>query len=101
MAEETADMATPDLTMKLKERASLANWPAEAVHSLSVVDNAGNLEVYVDPNNQDLVNGLEYGTESIPPNPVIRKFSYEMSDHLQDHLHKSLKKYVNQLLEEL
>ena len=68
-------IAARDLTASLKEKAANQGWPSEAANGLSVSFSDTGFSIDIAPEVSDLVAKLEYGTETLEPNPVIRTFS--------------------------
>ena len=101
MANHAAKVAVPDLTQEVRSMATTAGWPIEASSALEVIEADGDLTVKILDHATDLVNKLEYGTDEVSPNPVIRKFTSQLDDRIQDHLHEALKLHGRNFLEEL
>lgn len=66
--------AARELTAVLQRMADEAGWSGDATGALSVAANGEELSVVVEKAKEPLVNCLEYGTEEMPPKPVLRKF---------------------------
>lgn len=73
--QKTADT----LTSELRDTASKQGWPQEVIQGLSVAFSGDGFSIDVAPDVRDLADRLEYGTESLEPNPVIRNFSLRPS----------------------
>lgn len=61
-------------TKDLKAAATSANWPVIVIAQLEVVMSNGHYTVYYPDSIREEVELLEYGTETVPPSPVIRNF---------------------------
>lgn len=61
-------------TGELKAAATQANWPPVVILQLEVVMHEGRYVVDYPDSVRETVEILEYGTETTPPNPVIRNF---------------------------
>jgi hypothetical protein len=67
-------------TTTLKNNALAAGWPEDMVKHLKVVSENGAFSVrYPEEHNQSMLT-LEYGTDVIPPSPVIRNFLQRSKD---------------------
>lgn len=64
-----------EYTANLRAAATSAGWPVIAVAQLSVVLRNGSYSVNYPDSIREQVELLEYGTETTPPNPVIRNFT--------------------------
>ena len=84
MTREVASRSTSLLTTRLRDIASSAGWPAQAVQALHVISTGSDLDIQIDPKQQDLINNLEYGTERQPPKAVIRRFKSEIPNLLEN-----------------
>ena len=73
LAEAGLDTANT-LTSQLREQAISKGWPAEVANGISITFDGANFDVVIQPNVQEQANALEYGTEALRPNPVIRNF---------------------------
>jgi hypothetical protein len=62
------------LTKELKADAIKAGWPRKVVNSLTIKITKLGISVSYPENMDEEVSGLEYGTLTLPPNPVFRKF---------------------------
>lgn len=76
-------------TTMVRDAARKAKWPASVVRQLNViVDGTGNLVVDYPTSLNETVRDLEYGGESSPPSPVLRKITsainYLVDGALQD-----------------
>lgn len=74
------------LTANLREYARQAGWPIALVMQLSVSNNRsdGKWSVKYPKSIDGQIIDLEYGTDSVPPNPVIRNFIRGMEPDLGD-----------------
>lgn len=74
------------LTANLREYARQAGWPIALVMQLSVSNNRsdGKWSVKYPKSIDGQIIDLEYGTDSVPPNPVIRDFIRGMEPDLGD-----------------
>lgn len=63
-----------DLTEQLRDAAAKAGWPTFVVMQLEIVVNEGEYDVYYPREAKETIEVLEYGTETTPPNPVLRNF---------------------------
>jgi hypothetical protein len=59
-------------TQKLRDNAQAAGWPTDVANTLMVSPNNQGLGVEYPANVRDKVLTLEYGTQDVPPSPVIR-----------------------------
>ena len=73
--QRTADI----LTSEIRATASKQGWPQDAADGLSVVFSGEGFSIEIAPEVSDTVERLEYGTEALEPNPVIRTFSLRPS----------------------
>lgn len=65
---------TKDLTSQLQDEAAKAGWPIAIVTQLGVRVLDGDLDIDIPATIKEQVEILEYGTETTPPNPVLRNF---------------------------
>ena len=65
---------TSELTEELKAEATKAGWPNILVSQLSVVVEDGDFSYRYPSELKETVELLEFGTEDVPPNPVLRNF---------------------------
>lgn len=65
---------TEDLSGQLQDEATKAGWPIAISTQLGVRVEDGELSVDIPSTIKEQVEILEYGTETVPPNPVIRNF---------------------------
>lgn len=73
---------TSDLTNQLQEEATKAGWPTVVVMQLSIEVINGELDVQIPASIRETVEILEYGTETTPPNPVIRNFLKSLNNRV-------------------
>lgn len=65
---------TAYLTEQLQEETTKAGWPTIVSMQLGIKLVGGELDVDIPATIREQVEILEYGTETTPPNPVIRNF---------------------------
>lgn len=70
---------TAELTEELRDEATKAGWPTIVVIQLEVQIKDDEFEVYYPSEVSEQVEILEYGTETTPPNPVIRTFMKDLN----------------------
>lgn len=64
-----------EYTADIRAAATSAGWPVIVVTQLSVILRKGRYSVDYPDSIREQVELLEYGTETTPPNPVIRNFT--------------------------
>lgn len=89
------------LTQRLRSLAINAGWPEDAAEAVTIVHKNGDIEISVDPKYEKIVNNLEYGTETQPPNSVIRKFTAGLSSELEDFIAPSFSKFLPKIVENI
>jgi len=62
------------LTDGLRKDAIKAGWPKEYANSLQVIILNGDITIKYSKELETAIEDLEYGTKTIPPVPVLRKF---------------------------
>jgi hypothetical protein len=62
------------LTAQLRRTAFQAGWPSDATRTLTVVPYNKHYRVSYADAFSSAVEDAEYGTQSTPPNPVVRQF---------------------------
>ncbi len=73
--EARIDYDTEEATDGLRAYARMAGWPTEIANSLYVTYEDGDDDWDCEPESYKLqIEDLEYGTQSTPPNPAIRRF---------------------------
>ena len=75
-----ADHSAAFHTNTLKQNALAAGWPEDMVQHLKVVNDNGAHSVRFPEEHSDQIHTLEYGTDTIPPSPVIRRFLQASKD---------------------
>lgn len=66
------------LTTDLRDLANKAGWPSQLVSQLTTVWTGMTWEVRIPNGVRSSVDALEYGTQTVGPNPVIRRFTARM-----------------------
>lgn len=67
------------LTSELRDTALKQGWPQDTADGLSIIFTGEGFSIEIAPEVEATVERLEYGTESLEPNPVIRTFSLRPS----------------------
>lgn len=81
---------TQPITSAVQEMATNAGWASDVIDQLSVVVKDRKLTVSYPSSISKKVQDLEYGTESEPPKPVLRRFEYALPEIMQPYLEKEL-----------
>lgn len=72
---QMADRASRQMTSRLRRSAYESGWPVSVARHLRVDNDASHdFSVSYPEHVSAAVEDLEYGTQSAPPNPVIRQF---------------------------
>ena len=98
---EAARQAASSMTSRIRSMAVEASWPDRAVQALSVVEADGDLEIKIDPEDATMVEALEYGTSSTPPNSVIRRFKADIPVLMAPYITAAISSNVDQIVEDL
>jgi hypothetical protein len=69
---------TAELTEELRDEATKAGWPTIVVIQLEVVIKDDEFDIDYPAEVSEQIEILEYGTETTPPNPVLRTFMKEL-----------------------
>lgn len=82
------------LTAQLRRKAYESGWPTHASRHLKVVPTVDSYTVSYPTKHGSNIEDAEYGTQSTPPNPVVRQFlagirNTEMSTHVDRALRKA------------
>lgn len=85
--------AANKLTAQLRRKAYESGWPTSASRHLTVFPHDTSYAVKYPASHADHIENAEYGTESTPPNPVVRQFMAGVGDtELSTHFDKALKR---------
>jgi hypothetical protein len=68
------------LTSQLRRKAYESGWPTDASRHLKVVSTDSKYRVSYPQKHAAAIEDAEYGTESTPPNPVVRQFIAGIKD---------------------
>ncbi len=68
------------LTAQLRRKAYESGWPTDASRHLRVVSTDNKYRVAYPKKHATSIEDMEYGTESTPPNPVVRQFIAGIKD---------------------
>lgn len=88
---EAGTATAQTLTEELREKAAAQGWPSEVAAGLSISFSTDGFSVDIDPKVKETADTLEYGTERLEPNPVIRNFtlrSHTMSNAFAENFTK-------------
>jgi hypothetical protein len=75
LAEDTAEDTAKFITADLKGLAGKHGWDSKAIAGVSVSYSNSSFSIDVDPEVENDVSRLEYGTERIAPTAVFRKYN--------------------------
>lgn len=85
--------AARKLTAQLRRKAYESGWPTSASRHLTVFPQDTSYAVKYPSNHARAVEDAEYGTESTPPNPVVRQFMAGVGDtELSAHFDKAFRR---------
>lgn len=74
LAAESAEDTAKFITKDIQDLAVKHGWDSEAVNGVAVKYEDSSFSFDIDSEVNDSVTRLEYGTERIPPAPVLRKY---------------------------
>lgn len=85
--------AAKKLTAQLRRNAYESGWPTSASRHLTVFPKDTGYAVKYPNSHANAIEDAEYGTESTPPNPVVRQFMAGVGDtELSTYFDKALKR---------
>jgi hypothetical protein len=80
LAEEAAKDTASIISDDLKALATQHGWDSEAVDAIKVNYSNGDFSIDVEPEQENKVMTLEYGTETTSPTAVFRKYGSNTKD---------------------
>lgn len=98
LSKAVSEKAAPVLTARLQEKALESGWPAEAARALSFDDE---LQLQIEEEHKEAVNLLEYGTETLTPHPVIRKFKSQITSLVMPILAEEMRYQIPEIMEQV
>jgi hypothetical protein len=84
VAQEAVDEMLPVLKESLRSFALSAGWPIDAVDALDISYDGGILHIVCSDDMAEVVEDLEYGTETSSPNAVLRPFTIRADKYVGD-----------------
>ena len=83
LASDAAYALIPILEENLRLAADAGGWSDEIISKLSVEYKDGALSITYPDELEQQIQDLEYGSEGIPPRPVIRSFIYRADPYIK------------------
>lgn len=95
--EKEAEALAQDLTVELRRKATDAGWPSSVIIVLSVIFKDGLLVIDYPESMVNKIEDLEYGSESTPPNSVLRAFQNRIGETLKEFYEKQADKIMSEM----
>lgn len=89
---------TSVLTDALQKKAIDSGWPEEAAKAVSFDED---LEIQISSEYKEVVDLLEYGTETMTPQPVLRKFKSEIKDRIMPTLVEEMRESIPEIVSQI
>jgi hypothetical protein len=78
------------LTASLRDRAYRAEWPSDVIIQLNVKAKDGALYIDYPDELDERINNLEYGSEGVSPQAVLRPFMSRYASHMEEDFSNSV-----------
>jgi hypothetical protein len=78
------------LTASLRDKAYKAEWPSDVIIQLNVKAKDGALYIDYPDELDERINNLEYGSEGVSPQAVLRPFMSRYASHMEEEFSNSV-----------